>query len=438
MKFVKAGAVMAVVLACTGCATVKNDAGSVKGTYAMHVGGYDWGSGTDRITLSLTGPVDAVTEDTFTVVETKKAYDLTQKTFPLTVQDFKRTVTRAYLSDSAGTPVSEPSTYVTMYLRCTPEEGSPFLYQFDTAKNVWDDPYELTVSLTDGAELTSDGVPVTSFVIDKKYTQKTTDADVFAFHTFTASNGEKYKYADYKPSGKTDKLVVWLHGAGEGGVPEGTGISDMAITLLGNKVVPLAGKEFQSIVGGAVVLVPQCPTMWMDDGSGNYTKDGTSKYTASLEELIEWYIKKSGASKVLLAGCSNGGFMTMNLIMRYPHVYTAAVPICEAYNNAWITDEMIGNIKDKPLFFIYSKDDTVVPPSDSEIPVIARLRSMQASNLHTHVSEHVTDLSGLYKGKDGNPYQYMGHWSWIYFFNNQADSDDGTMTVWNWMSAQVK
>ena len=437
MKLAKAAAVMTVILACTGCATVKKDTGSVKGTYSMHVGGYDWGCGTDSIILSLTNPVDAVTKDTFTVIETKKAYDMTQKTFPLTVQDFTRTVIQAYLSDASGTKVSEPSKYVTLYLQCTPEEGSPFLYQFDTGRNVWNEVYELTVSRKAGAALTSGGVPVTSFVIDKKYTEKSTDADVFAFHTYTTSNGQKYKYADYKPAEKTDKLVIWLHGAGEGGVPEGAGISDMAVTLLGNKVVPLAGKQFQSMLGGAVVLVPQCPTMWMDDGSGKYTKDGTSTYTESLEEFIEWYIKKSGSKKVLLTGCSNGGFMTMNLIMHYPDVYTAAVPVCEAYNNAWITDTMLGNIKDKPLFFIYSKDDTVVPPADNEIPVIARLQAMKSSDLHSYVSEHVTDLSGVYKGKDGNAYQYMGHWSWIYFFNNQAVSDGSTITVWDWMAAQA-
>lgn len=65
-------------------------------------------------------------------------------------------------------------------------------------------------------------------------------------------------------------------------------------------------------------------------------------------------------------------------LMHYPDGYTAAVPVCEAYNNAWITDTMPGNIKDKPLFFIYSKDDAVVPPADNEIPVIARLQAMAA------------------------------------------------------------
>lgn len=438
MWFGKLSAALAVMSACSGCATAENGACSVKGTYSMHVGGYDWGCGTDRIVLALTRPVDAVTKDTFTVVETKKAYDFTQKSFPLKIQDFGRTVTQAYLSDAAGTKVPGPAAYVTIYLRCTPEEGSPFLYRLDTAKNVWNDLYELTVSLKDGVELTSGGVPVTSFAIGKKYTERTTDADVFAFHSYTTSSGLTYKYADYRPAEKTGRLVVWLHGAGEGGMPESTGSSDMAVTLLGNKVVPLAGKQFQSILGGAAVLVPQCPTMWMDDGSGNYTKDGTSMYTESLEEFLEWYIKKTGAEKVLLAGCSNGGFMTMNLLMQYPDVYTAAVPICEAYADAWITGDMLSTIKDKPLFFIYSKDDTVVPPADNEIPVIARLHAMNASNLYSYVPDHVTDLSGLYKGKDGNPYQYIGHWSWIYFFNNQAEGNGGNVTVWEWMAAQTR
>ena len=88
--------------------------------------------------------------------------------------------------------------------------------------------------------------------------------------------------------------------------------------------------------------------MWMDNGSGQYTSDGTSKYTAALMELIKAYVNSNSdidASRVYIGGCSNGGFMTMNMIVHYPKYFAAAYPVCEAYTNDALTDEMVESIK---------------------------------------------------------------------------------------------
>ena len=83
--------------------------------------------------------------------------------------------------------------------------------------------------------------------------------------TYTATDGTTYSYAEYLPAEDNQKnaLVIWLHGAGEGGV-------DPTIDLLANEVTALAGDEFQELFKGAYVLAPQSPTMWMDDGTGAY------------------------------------------------------------------------------------------------------------------------------------------------------------------------
>lgn len=145
---------------------------------------------------------------------------------------------------------------------------------------------------------------------------------------------------------------MWLHGLGEGGV-------DPHLTLLANKVVALSEGEFQQTVGSAHILVPQCPTYWMDaDGKGsNYVNgaieaDGTSFYTASLEELIDAHASKVGADKIVLTGCSNGGYMVMVLLMSRPDAYVCAVPICEAMDDKFISDEQIASLRDKPLYFV--------------------------------------------------------------------------------------
>lgn len=97
-------------------------------------------------------------------------------------------------------------------------------------------------------------------------------------------------YASYVPEGAKEgetPLIIWLHGAGEGG-------TDPTIAIMGNKVVNLATEEIQQYFGetGAEILAPQTPTMWLDEGDGNYMDPedataGKSYYTEALMGLIE-------------------------------------------------------------------------------------------------------------------------------------------------------
>ena len=98
----------------------------------------------------------------------------------------------------------------------------------------------------------------------------------------------------------------------------------------------------------------------------------------------------------------------------------------------------IEQLKKLPIFFIYSRDDDVVAPETHELPTIRRLLGAGASNVHTFVSKHVIDTSGRFNDKDGEPLRYSGHWSWIYFFNNEAVSDRCGIRVWQWMAQQLK
>lgn len=161
--------------------------------------------------------------------------------------------------------------------------------------------------------------------------------------------------------------------------------------------------------------------------------DGTSYYQESLHELIAAYKEKVGAKKVVLAGCSNGGYMTLLMGLAYPQEYDAIVPICEAIPDTYITDEQLQGVKDLPIYFIYSKDDDTVDPTLHEIPTINRLKALGASNLHVSTTEHVVDTSSLYKDEN-----YSGHWSWIYFFNNEAQCDECGVKSFDWISRQLK
>ena len=103
-----------------------------------------------------------------------------------------------------------------------------------------------------------------------------------------------------------------------------------------------------------------------------------------------------------------------------------------------LTEEQLKEIKDLPLYFIYSKDDNIVDPTKHEQPTIDRLKKLGASNLHVATTENVTDTSGRFKQEDGSPYAYMGHFSWVHFFNNESVCDEHQEGAWQWMADLVK
>lgn len=444
MKQILAGLLAALLGLMPNC-IAKNYVGSpeITGSYAIHAGNYDWGASVEKMVLSLNAPIDEVSAGDFKV-QTEKDNNVYMVGKVHQVEELK--VVNAYLCNEQGDPTDKASPYVALEIEVGPDKASPFLVSEAAMMNIYARPYTCNITLTEEADWTSKGIGVTSFEVDPNAVTMTTDADVFALDTYTTSSGVTYDYAAYTPDQKSDTLVVWLHGLCEGKtlLKEGEE-TDPYITCMSAEVTALAGEEFQSIIGGANVLVPQCPSYWMDaDGKSSNTDgvvihaDGTSFYTESLHELIETYKKECGADKVLIAGCSNGGYMGMVMATNYTDEYDGYVLICEAMPDQFLTDQQLEAIKDLPLYFIYAEDDPVVVPSLHEIPTIARLRAMGASNLHVSATEHVVDLSGKYANEDGSLHQYFGHNSWIYFFNNESVCDDCGQDVWHWMAQQIQ
>ncbi|MCR5468418.1 MAG: hypothetical protein K6F37_05605 [Lachnospiraceae bacterium] len=408
--------------------------GAVTGTYDIVITGYDWGAGVNEVTLNLDSALDSVSADDFSVTETKMSTDWTSETFDIVEVTVDRQVTDAYFVDAEGNKTDEPSNNVKLELYVSPNDGSPFLFSMATQFNTYSNPYYLNINASDTASFALD--------IAQDYANKTTSADNWGLDSYEASDGVNYSYAYYNPETESDTLFVWLHGMGEGGTED----TDPYLTILANKVTALASDEFQSTVGGAYVVAPQCPTYWMDsDGAmgnfnGGIAADGSSFYKESLEEFIDAYAEKVGATKIVVGGCSNGGYMTMVLAMSRPDAYAGVIPICEAVSDEYITDEQIASLVDLPMYFIYSEDDTTVDPTLCEVPTIERLKAAGKTDdtLHVSTTEHVVDTSGLYTDADGNPYQYMGHWSWIYFDNNDSKCNDDGLTAWDFIANVVK
>ncbi len=420
---------------------------ALKGTQKVVVIGQDYGPAVSKTIIKLDEKVsvDSVTADAFKVVETKESFNWAAMT-PGSKEDAskhieietERVVTAAYTSDENGEK-ADSSEYVTLELMYNPEVGAPFCYDLFKGNNAICDPYDLEVTLKDGQVLkTADGSDVDVLDIEKKIDFDSAIypdlANVDITGKFTGSDGKTLCYASYEPAvdGEKHALVIWLHGAGEGG-------ADPRLNTLGNKVTPLFGEEFQSVMGGAYVLAPQCTTFWMqykEDGSWMDNPGTDSVFLPTLKELIDDYVAnhdKIDADRIIIGGCSNGGYMTMDMILNYPDFFAAAYPVCEAYSNSGITDEQLSAIKDLPIWFVYAENDTTVNPKQFEEPTIKRLSEI-SDKVHTSVFKDVHDTSDTFKGQDGQPYQYMGHWSWIYFFNNECE--DNGVNMWQWLSEQ--
>ena len=407
--------------------------GVVTGTFEMHVQGYDYGAGVDRVTVTLDAPLDEVAPESFAVSEHKQTTDWTDEAFPVIEGDFPRVVTAATIDGNT----------LTLELACDPDNGSPFLYSMATGYNTWSDPYQINITLAEGAELTSGGVAVTELNIDPTPAATVTSADERGWYTgsFECKDGTTLEFAEWDPEEPSSTLMVWLHGAGEGGT-EGT---DPFVTILANKVVALSEDEFQNTVGGAYVIAPKSPTMWMDqDGNATYiSEDATevaSIYTEALEDFIDSQAERLAVEKIVIAGCSNGGFMTLWMGLHRPDKYAAIVPICEAIPDGAISDEQIEGVKDLPMYFIWSDDDTTVDPTTHEIPTVERLKAAGKTDdtLHVSTTEHVVDTSGQYTDAEGNPYQYSGHWSWIYFDNNESVCNDDGLKAFDFIANALK
>jgi predicted esterase len=397
------------------------------GEYKYVVEGFDWGPAVNKVILSLDDTTSKVNANDFSVFVTRKSSE--GEMAPDQTAGLREIVT-AYISDEHANKVVNGKN-ITLILSVGPNIaiGSPFQYswkkgnqwveyQFNVIKNktleVWNKSKGKIMPLVDQFDLKG------KFTYNEKLTMS---------------------YASFAPSNQKDKapLIIWLHGGGEGGF-------DPTTALLGNKAANYASEAIQSVFDGAFVLVPQSPTFWMQNSQGSYTTGKVNDvYNEALMALIKDYVKANpsiDASRIYVGGCSNGGYMSLKLILLHPDYFAAAYISSLAYSAEFITDEEIQKIKNIPIWFVHSKDDETTKPNETVVPVYNRLIAAGAKNVHFSFYDHVIDITNVYGGKG---YVYPGHWSWVYVHENLPRQDfNGSsvkvngkpVTVMEWMAAQ--
>ncbi|WP_324027338.1 prolyl oligopeptidase family serine peptidase [Maribacter sp. BPC-D8] len=401
------------------------------GNYTLILEGYDWGPAVKKVVLPTAKLTTEANASDYTIEVERSADGVEMK-----LEEVKgsREIVFAYVSDANGSRVPEGN-HVTLVLLVHPNNplDSPIKYVIKDGRgsNQWID-YKMTITNTS-----------TNKIWNKEDSRIFKDLDKFDLNGKYSSNGISLTYASFEPKTTSAKspLIIWLHGGGEGG-------TDPSIALVANKATKYASPEIQSFFNGAYVLVPQAPTFWMQDANGEYTRgDNDDIYNKALFNLIDNFVKdnpKIDTDRVYIGGCSNGGYMSLKLILEHPKYFAAGYISALAYLDSNVTDKQIESIKNVPIWFVHSKDDTTTIPDETVVPLYNRLINAKAPNVHFSYYEHVIDLTGFYGGEN---YYYPGHWSWIYSHANHANFDFNgepvllqgeNVTIMEWLAAQKK
>jgi predicted esterase len=274
---------------------------------------------------------------------------------------------------------------------------------------------DLVYTITQNSPLTlRNGRPVT---ITRFEQGRLSNPEVDAFSHHVSGSGMKYRL--YSPEHHRGKrpLVVWLHGGGEGAsLPDG--YYDNETTLRANRgALGFATPQAQRIFSGAYVVAPQSTSFWLEDGP---------RFAPLIREIIREVSRRHDVdrNRIYVAGCSNGGYMSLKMTSVYPDLFAASVPVCgvvaslQPGGGRVLTDAELAGI-DTPTWLVTSRDDATVPP--------------EPNTIHAH-DLIPGSLMTLYDTVTWNGYRFPGHWSWIYLARN--DPKIGRTRVWQWMAQQ--
>lgn len=429
---------------------------SITGTQKVFIIAEDWGPVVKKTVIQLNSTIQNESigdeDNEFAVVETKQALNAYWEETTATTQ---RTILDVYASDELGNEVSGNTSYITIDMYVSPTmtgEGAAFFYSPVTWYNQWCETYKLDIQLN-GTLTSIDGDIITAIEVDNSIDLSNDNDRIcgvinkFTSSEFKSSDGNTLPYASYSPikDNKKNALVIWLHGAGEGG-------SNPEIAYLGNEVSSLISDEFQNKFKGAYVLVPQCPEGygWPVDAEGNYTSGATpSKWRDSLFELIDTYVNNNSdidTDRIIIGGCSNGGNMVYDIVLSHMGYFAAAFPMCHEYDIKVVTEEQLNYLMDFPVWSTYTLEDS--SSFLGSIPIVEKMKEIGATNFHYSEFPDASDESGRYfgdpndlysldtSGNSTTPLKYDGHWAWTKFFNNATK--EGELSAWDWLAKQSK
>ncbi len=147
-------------------------------------------------------------------------------------------------------------------------------------------------------------------------------------------------------------LVLWLHGAGGAGTDNRAQISRDQVS--GTHTWTKAQNQAKY---PAFVLAPQSPTNWVSSGLDRLSPE-MSLVLAILDAVRAEFNIDPG--RIFVAGQSDGGIGTWNLIMQRPALFAAAIPLCGGGDSS-----RAGLIANLPVWAFHGARDSVINVAES-------------------------------------------------------------------------
>ena len=167
----------------------------------------------------------------------------------------------------------------------------------------------------------------------------------------------------------------------------------------GGTVTPWYGKGYLTILVepalrelGAVIAAPDCP------GNGWDNLSSESAILSMVDHIKQHY--NINSEQVLITGFSMGAIGAWYMAARYPHIFSAAIPISGIANR-----ETLEIIKDIPIYAIHSKQDEIF----SIKPVQEMVREVKKKGVPVHL-EVVEGISHYNTGLFAGPLRAAVPW----------------------------
>jgi len=238
---------------------------------------------------------------------------------------------------------------------------------------------------------------------------------------FVQESFKDMSYSLYTPQIKAKKhpLIIWLHGAGEGGHNGSNIMADKgAVTYL--------NKDTQYLFCGVYIVAPQCPTYWLRKFAvDGIVLHGDRDYTADLHALIVQLLdehKDIDRSRIYVVGASMGSWQGLRLMAESPDLFAGAILSCSAQIPEC---KILDAIEDIPIWFLHCKADDTVPVHNTESIYGYLKKKAQADVRVTYYPEVVV------QGEKVNQ-----HCVFFYMYENLPEKNGENL--FNWLSKQKR
>ncbi|MBU3107850.1 prolyl oligopeptidase family serine peptidase [Clostridium gasigenes] len=370
---------------------------------------FDYGQQVSKIVIDSDTTIkgSTINKDTFLVIAKNELNE--QK-----MDEAKRNITNVYVSDKVSGKPTDSGEYIILELEhgASVAEASTLFWDFMKFSN---SPLDLKYYVTQNypiEDINGNQINKNNFKLSMNGVNNLLVDDL---KKATSKSGLNYRYFEPKKDFKKKPLIIWLHGAGEGGTNNTTQIT-------GNRGgVAFITEDVQKKFGGAYVIAPQCPTFWMQSF---FHLTGDKDYTQDLIDLIKEYMHNNpdiDSTRVYIGGCSMGGYQTLKTVVADPDLFASAFPICPAYEPTHEELDKLGNL---PIWFTHAKSDPTVPYTNSK----NAYEYLDQISDSVNYSEYETVTYG--------GINYYGHSSWIYVLNNDPVNEQG-QHIFDWLSKQV-